>query len=223
MIPVCEPLIHENEIENVVSCLKSGWISSKGKYVDRFEQEFRHDVAIIRYAKARFSLPEGLKLSIHSGSDKFSLYPIIKTVLAEFSVGIHLKTAGTTWLEELTGLAQAGGDGLMMAKQIYQQALGQIEQLCRPYATVIDIDPTQLPTASEVQGWDSEQFVAAVRHDRTNKAFNPHMRQLLHVAYGVAAQMGKRFLDAVDAYRDTIAVGVRQNLLERHIRQVFPS
>jgi len=31
----------------------------------------------------------------------------------------HLKTAGTTWLEELIGLAAAGGDGLVIAKEIY--------------------------------------------------------------------------------------------------------
>ena len=35
------------------------------------------------------------------------------------STGVHLKTAGTNWLEELIGLAEAGGDGLALAKEIY--------------------------------------------------------------------------------------------------------
>ncbi len=38
MIPVNEPLIGEKEIEYVLDCLKTGWISSSGKYLDSFEQ-----------------------------------------------------------------------------------------------------------------------------------------------------------------------------------------
>ena len=51
---------------------------------------------------------KNLKLSVHSGSDKFSLYQPIRRSLAKFKAGLHLKTAGTTWLEELIGLAEAG-------------------------------------------------------------------------------------------------------------------
>ena len=43
---------------------------------------------------------------------------------------MHLKTAGTTWLEEVIGLAEAGGDGLAIAKEIYAQALDRIDELC---------------------------------------------------------------------------------------------
>ena len=45
--------------------------------VAQFEQEFALDVAAIAYAVAHFGLPENLKLSVHSGSDKFSIYPSI--------------------------------------------------------------------------------------------------------------------------------------------------
>ena len=48
-------------------------------------------------------LPANLKLSVHSGSDKFSIYNSIAQGLKEFDAGVHVKTAGTTWLEELIG------------------------------------------------------------------------------------------------------------------------
>ena len=40
MIPVAEPNIGKNEIKNVLDCLNSGWISSKGKYIGLFEEKF---------------------------------------------------------------------------------------------------------------------------------------------------------------------------------------
>jgi len=96
------------------------------------------------FAVQRYGLPANLKLSVHSGSDKFSLYPIMRRVLAEYNAGIHVKTSGTTWLEEVIGLAGSGGEGLAMAKTIYGAALEQIEENCGPYATVVDIDRTRL-------------------------------------------------------------------------------
>ncbi|HEY3840024.1 MAG TPA: tagaturonate epimerase family protein, partial [Bryobacteraceae bacterium] len=130
----------------------------------QFEKEFHDDLAVIRHAVALYGLPSNLKLSVHSGSDKFSLYPIIRRVLPQFDAGLHLKTAGTTWLEEIIGLAEAGGEGLVFAKDIYGQAIDHVEELCAPYASVIDIDRAQLPSAATVNGWTSEQFVRALRH-----------------------------------------------------------
>ena len=60
----------------------------------QFEREFHDDLAVIAFAVARYGLPENLKLSVHSGSDKFSLYPIIRRTLPKFGAGVHLKTAG---------------------------------------------------------------------------------------------------------------------------------
>ena len=76
--------------------------------VAQFEHEFALDVAAIAYAVKHFGLPANLKLSVHSGSDKFSLYRPMHKVIQQFNAGVHLKTAGTTWLEELIGLAEAG-------------------------------------------------------------------------------------------------------------------
>jgi hypothetical protein len=178
-------------------------------------------LAVIRFAAPRLGLPDTLKLSVHSGSDKFSLYPIIRRALRDFDAGLHLKTAGTTWLEELIGLAMAGGDGLQIAKDVYASAIVRFDELCGPYATVIDIDKARLPDPKTVAHWTGEQFAAALRHDPACPAFNPHLRQLLHVGYKIAAEMGPRFLLALEANEPVIAAQVTANLLDRHIRPLW--
>jgi hypothetical protein len=187
----------------------------------QFAREFEQDLAVIRFAIEQFGLPESLKLSVHSGSDKFSIYEPIRKALQKFDAGLHLKTAGTTWLEELIGLAVAGGEGLAIAKEIYAKALTRMDELCGPYATVIDIDKSKLPPAAEVARWDSRQFAAALRHDPSCPQYNPHLRQLLHVGYKLAAEMGPRFLDALAKYETTVAEQVTANIHDRHIRPLL--
>jgi tagaturonate epimerase len=184
-------------------------------------REFLADLAVVAHAVRRYDLPDNLKLSIHSGSDKFSLYAHIHKAIKSAGAGLHLKTAGTTWLEEVTGLARAGGSGLNIAKEIYVQAYEQMEELCKPYATVIEIDREQLPLPAEVNSWTSQQYVEALHHDKNCKAYNPNVRQLLHVSFKIAAKMGNRFLDAVKSNEEIIARSVTANLFERHIRPVF--
>ncbi|HZL42155.1 MAG TPA: tagaturonate epimerase family protein [Verrucomicrobiae bacterium] len=186
-----------------------------------FEKEFNDDLAVIAFAVEQYGLPETLKLSVHSGSDKFSLYEPIRKALARFGAGLHIKTAGTTWLEELIGLAEAGGTGLAMARQVYSGALGHIDELCGPYATVIDIQRNKLPSAAEVNQWSSAQFVSALRHDQRNPGFNPHLRQLLHVGYKIAAGLGTQYLDALKTHEAEISRNVTQNLYERHLKPLF--
>lgn len=189
--------------------------------VAQFEREFNDDLAVIAHAIARYGLPAELKLSVHSGSDKFSIYGPIREALRRTGAGVHVKTAGTTWLEEVIGLAEAGGDGLDLAKEIYREALAHREALCAPYATVIDIDLSRLPSAAEVDGWTSERFVAALRHIPGAEGFNPSFRQLIHVGFKIAAKMGPRYLDALDRHREVVARNVTTNLLERHLRPLF--
>ena len=189
--------------------------------VGRFEREFGDDLAVIAHAVKTFALPPALKLSVHSGSDKFSLYGPIRGLLQARGAGVHLKTAGTTWLEEAAGLALAGGEGLVLAKEVYVEALARYDEMCKPYATVIDIDRAKLPTPAAVQGWSGAQYAAAVRHDPANPAFNPNVRQLIHVGYKVAAEKGSRYLQAVDANRAIVGRLVTENLFEKHIRPLF--
>src|SRR5436305_2073342 len=187
----------------------------------KFRQEFSDDIAVIAFAIAQYGLPKNLKLSVHSGSDKFSIYEPIRSAMKKFDAGVHLKTAGTTWLEEIIGLAEAGGDGLALAKEIYSEAYSHREELCAPYAAVIDIDPAKLPAPEEVKGWSSDQLVNALRHDPNNPAYNSSMRQLLHVGFKVAAKMGKRYLDLLATEEQTIARNVTTNLFDRHIKPLF--
>jgi hypothetical protein len=187
----------------------------------QFEQEFSDDVAVCRFAVQQYGLPEPLKLSVHSGSDKFSLYPVIRRTLARAGAGVHLKTAGTTWLEEMIGLAEAGGDGLALAQEIYAYALEHVDEFCAPYASVIDIDRAKLPSAAEVEGWDGPRFAAAIRHVPTHPAFNPNMRQLLHVSFKVAAKQGARYTDLLKANQAIVAKQVTENIYDRHLRPLF--
>ena len=187
----------------------------------QFEKEFRDDIAVLRFAAEKFRLPASLKLSVHSGSDKFSLYPIMRRALRDTGAGLHLKTAGTTWLEEVIGLAESGGGGLTLAKEIYAGALAKQAELCAPYATVIDIDAAELPPAEVVNGWTAEQFVGALRHDPANPAFNPSLRQLVHVGFKVAAQMGDRYLKMLESCEAAVSRNVTTNLFERHLKPLF--
>ncbi len=189
--------------------------------VKQFAKEFEEDIAAIAFAVQRYGLPENLKLSVHSGSDKFSIYAAIHAAVTKFDAGVHLKTAGTTWLEELIGLAEAGGSGLQLAKEVYREAYAHADELCAPYATVIDIDRAKLPKPEEVEGWTSEQYTSALRHDQKNPAYNPSFRQLLHVGFKVAAKMGERYTKELDQHEDVIAKNVTTNLWDRHIRPVF--
>ncbi|QMV19620.1 hypothetical protein GOB94_13690 [Granulicella sp. 5B5] len=189
--------------------------------VAQFTKEFEEDLAAIAFAVKRYGLPENLKLSVHSGSDKFSIYKVIHDAVLKFDAGVHVKTAGTTWLEELIGLAEAGGEGLVIAKEVYAEAFAHAEELCKPYATVIDIDYAKLPSVEEVNGWTSEQYTDALRHDQKNPAYNPSFRQLLHVGFKVAAKMGDKYLKALEANEEIVAKNVTTNLFDRHIKPIF--
>lgn len=189
--------------------------------VAHFEREFTDDLCVIRFAIQQYNLPANLKLSVHSGSDKFSLYAPIRRVLRRHDAGVHLKTAGTTWLEELLGLAEAGGEGLVLAKEIYAEALAHIDELCAPYASVIDIRRENLPSAEVVAKWSSEQYIEALRHDPKCPRFNPDLRQLLHVGYKMAAKKGDHYLKTVQDNNEIIAKNVTENLFARHIRPLF--
>lgn len=189
--------------------------------LEQFEQEFEEDILVIDYAVKEFGLPEELKLSVHSGSDKFSIYPIMANLIKKHDKGLHLKTAGTTWLEEVIGLAKAGGDGLEMAKQIYIDSLDRIDALCAPYADVIEIDRTMLPTKEELMGWTSEKYVNTLTHIPNHPDYNANFRQLIHVAYAVAAEKGTAFTNLLEKYADVVGQCVEENIYDRHLKRLF--
>ena len=189
--------------------------------VKGFLKEFEEDATVATWAVKAFALPVSLKLSIHSGSDKFSIYPGINKIVKKLGCGLHLKTAGTTWLEEIVGLAEAGGEGLAIAKRVYAQAYARYEELAKPYATVIDISMARLPSPAVVDAWDSATFVSTLRHDQKNPRFNADFRQLIHIGFKVAAEMGDEYMKALETYKDSIGRNVSVNLFERHLTPLF--
>jgi len=189
--------------------------------VATFTREFEADLAVVKHAVKVFGLPASLKVSVHTGSDKFSLYPVIRRALQKTGAGLHLKTAGTTWLEEVIGVAQSGAKGLDVAKKIYLSALPRYDELCKPYATVIKIDKAKLPTPAAVGKWTADDFVKRLRHDQSCPEHDLNFRQLVHVSFRVAAEMGDEWRAALDGAREIAGRCVTENLFDRHIKPLF--
>lgn len=189
--------------------------------VEQFAKEFEQDVLVIDYAVSEFGLPEDLKLSVHSGSDKFTIYPVMAEIIKKYDKGIHVKTAGTTWLEEVIGLSVSGDEGLEVAKEIYINALARKEELCAPYADVIGIDDSKLPTPEEVADWSGEKYANTLRHIPGHADYNPNFRQLIHVGYKVAAEMGEGYTGLLKKYANVVGGCVEENIYDRHLRRLF--
>ena len=189
--------------------------------VNQFRKEFEEDILVIDYAIREFGLPENLKLSVHSGSDKFSIYPVMGELIKKYDKGIHVKTAGTTWLEEVIGLAESGGEALLLAKSIYQKAFEKKEELCKPYATVIDIDFKKLPDPQVVSTWDGPRLANALRHIPGHPEYDPNLRQLIHVGYKVAAEYGNIYLHHLKQNEEIVGKQVFENIYDRHIKRLF--
>ena len=187
----------------------------------QFEKEFEEDLKVIQWAVKELGLPANLKLSIHSGSDKFSIYPIMGRLIRKYDMGIHVKTAGTTWLEEIIGLALADPEALKLAKKIYRIALTRMDELTVPYATVIDVDKSKLPTPETVDGWDAQTFAKTLRHDESEPLYNPSFRQLIHVSFKVAAELKDEYIPALERSEAVIGREIEANIGERHVRRLF--
>ena len=56
---------------------------------------------------------------------------------------------------------------------------------------------------------------------RTIPQYNPNLRQLLHVGFKVAARMGRRYTEALEANEEIVARNVTENLFVRHLKPIF--
>ncbi len=195
-------------------------IDYKGN-LEQFTTEFEEDILVIKFAVQEFKMPKNLKLSIHSGSDKFSLYPVMRKITNKHQAGLHVKTAGTTWLEEITTIAESGETGFDFALFIYQQALERFQELTSPYPDVLEINTKKLPLVEELKKKGSKEMAKALRHDKSCKNFNPHLRQLIHCAYKIAAENNKTFSFLLDKHRVEIEKNVTFNLYEKHLKPLF--
>ena len=98
----------------------------------QFEKEFRDDLAVIAFAVAAVR-PAGEPEAERAFGQRQVLDLPDRSAgrSATSGAGLHLKTAGTTWLEEVIGLAEAGGEGLALAKEIYAKALEKKDDAVR--------------------------------------------------------------------------------------------
>lgn len=188
--------------------------------LNQFRKEFEEDLMVLQFAQKEFGLPENLKLSVHSGSDKFSIYPVIQQLIKKHNAGLHLKTAGTTWLEEIIGLAESEGEGFLFSKNIYSEALDRYDELTENYKTVLSIDKNLLPGTDFFNS--GKEFATALRHDQESESYNPHFRQLMHCAYKIAAEK-ENFQSLLNQFRSKIEENVKFNLYQRHLKKIFPS
>jgi hypothetical protein len=189
--------------------------------VEAFAREIKADLEVISFAVDEFGLPDNLKISIHSGSDKFSIYGPIRKILDETGAGLHIKTAGTTWLEELHGLILAGEEGLEFVKKIYKEALERIDELSAPYKDVINIERSNLPSGNEIDDFSKQKLAGMLVHNTENKLYNVDLRQLLHLSYKLPAENLSNYYSLLEKHEEVIAEQVTKNIY-RHLRKVFP-
>jgi hypothetical protein len=99
-----------------------------------FEREFNDDLAVLAHASATYGLPAGLKLSVHSGSDKFSLYPVIRRALERTGApangrGLQIKLIGGATILDKMGSFNIGKRNVLGIKRLlWQYGLGAVAE-----------------------------------------------------------------------------------------------
>ncbi|MBM4277625.1 MAG: hypothetical protein FJ130_07015 [Deltaproteobacteria bacterium] len=137
------------------------------------------------------------KLSIHSGSDKFSIFPVI----GEISQGkIHLKTAGTSWLEAVRLITLKDPS---LYREMYQEALSSFGEASKHYQVTTDL--SRIPP---IKGLTDSELSSLL--DQENA------RQLLHITYGflLKSELRDRIFKTLIHYEEDYA-----SLLENHIEK----
>jgi hypothetical protein len=125
--------------------------------VDKFEEEFRAHAAIADEL--------GHKLSIHSGSDKFAIFPVIGRYTG---FRFHHKTAGTSWLEAMKLVAHKAP---AFYREMHATAIETYDyNRCLYHITA---DPAMIP---DIKTLSDEQLPGLFDND--------HLRQVIHIAYG---------------------------------------
>jgi len=124
--------------------------------------QFEDDFAVHAQIASHF----GYKISIHSGSDKFSVFPVIGKYAA--AAGYHVKTAGTNWLEALRVIAKVDP---RLFRKLHKKALESL-QAARKYYNV-SLDLAKIPEISSLEDQELPKLL-----DQNDP------RQLLHITYG---------------------------------------
>jgi hypothetical protein len=159
-----------------------------------FEKQFAVHCAI---ARAR----GGYKISIHSGSDKFSVYPAIGR---HTGMRLHLKTAGMSWLQAVRVVARANPP---LFRKMLARAISCFPDAAKLYH--VAADPAAIPSAEGVPDGELEKYL------------DPRdSRQLLHITYGgLLDDPGIRTeLSATLAAHEELHYSAVQEHMEKHVR-----
>jgi hypothetical protein len=126
--------------------------------IEHFRNTFQIHAAIAKYFNT-------YKLSIHSGSDKFSIFPDIGK---ETQKCFHIKTSGTNWLQALSVISESSP---LLFRELYQQSLRAFPVASQYYHVTPD--------------FDNLTDIDTLKDGELNIVFeNPNDRRILHIAYG---------------------------------------
>lgn len=125
----------------------------------------------------------GYKLSVHSGSDKFSIF---EDVGHETRGRFHLKTAGTNWLEAMRLVAQKDP---ALYREVHQFALGVFDEARRYYHVTTDL--AKIPALDTLT---DGQLPELFRHNDA--------RQLIHITYGLI--LNAKDADGKDRFKERL-------------------
>ncbi len=143
----------------------------------------------------------GYKISIHSGSDKFSVYPVIGK---RTGMRLHLKTAGTSWLQALRVVARVNP---VLFRSMLAKAIGSFADASKLYH--VDADPASVPDAAGLKDSELERFLEP-----------KDSRQILHITYGgllsdprIRAGLFRTLAENEELHYATV-----EEHIERHVR-----
>jgi hypothetical protein len=162
--------------------------------LDEFTRQFRVHAEIARATG-------GYKVSVHSGSDKFSVYPVVGE---ETQLRLHLKTSGTSWLESLRTIAQTEP---ALYRFIHQRAFDYFPIALKSYHITADIDAIA-PLDGKADG------------DLPTLLDDPNCRQLLHISYGGLLrdpEVRERYFAALHLHEQQHTRNVRDHM-SKHLR-----
>ncbi len=169
--------------------------------LNKFREQFFQQVSIAQdYGN--------YKISIHSGSDKFSVFPSMGELAKE---GLHLKTAGTSWLEAVRLIALKDP---AIYREMHRFALSSFHEASLLYHVTTDLD--RIPKLDELTDLELPRLLD-----------QEHSRQLLHITYGFLLNARRR--DGKYLFRDRLYHLLTQfeedywSLLERHIEKHLTS
>ncbi|MFW5716301.1 MAG: tagaturonate epimerase family protein [Spirochaetota bacterium] len=159
--------------------------------LDEFTRQFRVHAEIARATG-------GYKVSVHSGSDKFSVYPVVGE---QTQMRLHLKTSGTSWLESLRTIAQTEPE---LYRSIHRRAIDYFPIALGAYHITADVDSIA----------PLEQATDAELPDYLN---DPNCRQLLHISYGGLLRdpdVRERYFAALHLHEEQHTRNVRDHLMK---------